>query len=308
MKQQTFSVAAVIVTYNRIEKLKIALKSYEEQILLPKYLIIVNNYSNDGTKEYLENWVQDKKIYKKIVINTNKNIGGSGGFYIGQKKAIELDVDWVYLADDDAYPEKNYFKCINDYLVDKNIENIAVVCGKVNEFNNYCNSHRRVWTSKWLLPFSKDINEDRNLKDALDVKFDFISYVGVCINSNILKKAGLVEKKYFIYYDDTEHSIRLRKFGNFICLLNCEILHDKEQNENISLWKIYYDYRNCVNLVKKHLKLQAFWLIFLMFLKALLCPIKGRSFAEQKMRLIAVKDGIFGRLGKHSIYKPGWKA
>lgn len=44
-----------------------------------------------------------------------------------------------------------------------------------------------------------------------------------------------------------------------------------------------------------------------MFLKALLCPIKGRSFSEQKMRLIAVKDGICGRLGKHPIYKPGWK-
>lgn len=305
MEQQIFSVAVVIVTYNRIEKLRTALKYYENQILLPEYLIIVNNCSTDGTKEYLENWIQDKKFYKKIVINTDENLGGSGGFYIGQQKAMELNVNWIYLADDDAYPERNYFKCINNFLIDKNKDKIAVICGKVNESNNYYNSHRRVLTSKWMLPFSKGISIDSNLKGCIE--FDFVSYVGVCINKKILKKAGLVEKDYFIYYDDTEHSIRLRKLGKFICLLNCEILHDTEQSINNSLWKIYYDYRNCIDLVKKHFKRQAFWLLFLMFLKALLCPIKGRSFSEQKMRLIAVKDGICGRLGKHPIYKPGWK-
>ena len=43
-------IGVVLVTYNRLEKLKIALKSYEEQTVLPKYILVVNNNSNDGTR------------------------------------------------------------------------------------------------------------------------------------------------------------------------------------------------------------------------------------------------------------------
>ena len=45
-------ICAVIVTFNRLEK---ALKKYEEQTKRPKYLLVVNNNSSDGTMEYLKN-------------------------------------------------------------------------------------------------------------------------------------------------------------------------------------------------------------------------------------------------------------
>ena len=54
-------IGVAIVTYNRLEKLKIALKKYENQTILPKYIIAVNNNSNDGTKEFLNEWVKNNK-------------------------------------------------------------------------------------------------------------------------------------------------------------------------------------------------------------------------------------------------------
>ncbi len=54
-------IGAVIVTFNRLEKLKKALASYEKQTLLPEYIIVVDNASNDGTKEYLEEWKKEKR-------------------------------------------------------------------------------------------------------------------------------------------------------------------------------------------------------------------------------------------------------
>lgn len=111
-----FSVAVVIVTYNRLKKLKTALYYYEKQILLPEYIIIVNNYSTDETKEYLEEWKKKVNKFKKIVINAKENLGGSGGFYLGQQEAMKLNVDWIYLADDDAYPDSNYISNLVKYL------------------------------------------------------------------------------------------------------------------------------------------------------------------------------------------------
>lgn len=45
-------IGAVIVTFNRIEKLKKALFSYESQTVVPDILIVVDNHSNDGTHEF----------------------------------------------------------------------------------------------------------------------------------------------------------------------------------------------------------------------------------------------------------------
>ncbi len=52
MKKKT-KVAAVIVTYNRIGHLVKTLPLYVEQNCPPDYIIVVNNGSDDGTLEYL---------------------------------------------------------------------------------------------------------------------------------------------------------------------------------------------------------------------------------------------------------------
>ena len=58
-------IGVVLVTFNRLEKLKIALEAYERQTVKPKYILVVDNNSTDGTREYLENWKKEEKQYKK---------------------------------------------------------------------------------------------------------------------------------------------------------------------------------------------------------------------------------------------------
>ena len=62
-------IAAVIVTYNRLDKLKKALVSYESQSVKPQYIIVVNNASTDSTQEYLEKWKQQESGIVKIDLN-----------------------------------------------------------------------------------------------------------------------------------------------------------------------------------------------------------------------------------------------
>lgn len=81
-------IGVIIVTYNRLEELKIALDRSEKQSLLPDSILIVNNASNDGTKEWLTEWKDTQSTFLKYVINLHHNLGGSGGFYFGQKIAL----------------------------------------------------------------------------------------------------------------------------------------------------------------------------------------------------------------------------
>lgn len=299
------NIAAVIVTYNRLDKLKRALVSYDCQNVKPQYLIVVNNASTDSTYEYLEKWKLEESGIVKIVLNLEENLGGSGGFYYGEKKALELPVDWIMIADDDAYPEANYLEGLNKYICSHCENDYSIVCGKVLEHNSPVNIHRAFLKSKWARYFQSYAS----LKEYKKEEFhpDFVSYVGILINKSKMNKVGLVNKDYFIWYDDTEHSERLKKVGKIVCLPAFTIIHDVScENDSLS-WKNYYGFRNNVDFMKKHFRIQMPFVVVITLLKAILCPLKGKSIAESKLRINAIYDGLAGRLGKHPIYKPGWK-
>lgn len=301
-----FNVCVVIVTYNRLEKLKKTLAYYDKQLLLPKRIVVVNNASTDDTSEFLTAWEKETSSYKKTVINMLENTGGAGGFYEGEKFALQLnDINWVMIADDDAYPTEDYLLGMNNFILNNTSKNIALVCGRVEQNGTSVNIHRSFWISKWNWNFHVYVPECCYNRTFFEP--DFVSYIGIIIRKDVLDKAGLVNKDFFIWNDDTEHSFRMKKFGRFICIPQYYMYHDVDIENNQLSWKTYYSYRNKTVFFKKHLKVQFVFVIGLLFIKSLLCPLKGKSMTESKLRITAILNGVLGKLGKHHIYKPGWK-
>ena len=85
---------AVVVTYNRKEELCKNLDMLYLQTIHLDKIIVVDNCSTDGTKEYLQKkgyLEQDNFIYHC----TEENIGGAGGFYTGIQRAYNEKADWI---------------------------------------------------------------------------------------------------------------------------------------------------------------------------------------------------------------------
>lgn len=173
-------IGCVIVTFNRLEKLKKTLNIYARQSLLPLYLIVVNNASTDGTDKYLEEWKQIDEGFEKIVLTSSTNVGGSGGFYLGEQLAIKMDADWIMIADDDAYPQNNYLEGMQQYIDAHDSQKISVICGKVAQHNSYINFHRGIWKSKWAVDFYTSVPPEAYQQNEFYP--DFVSYVGILIN------------------------------------------------------------------------------------------------------------------------------
>lgn len=305
-------IGVVIVTYNRLDKLKIALGSYEKQTVKPKNILVVNNNSNDGTKEYLEEWKNEQTGIEKIIVNLDKNTGGSGGFYEGLKNSLDLDLDWVWVADDDAYPKENAFEIAQKYIEEHKEDNLSAVCGTVFKSDGKtidCSHRRRIYNTLFnsiAQPYSKP--EDYE-KDEFEI--NGFSYVGTMINKEKLKQTELTKKDYFIYYDDTEHSYRLSKLGKIVCIPSMQVVHDAPHSEmsEIVKWKLYYLVRNTLDFVhsnfeEKNFKEQCFEVPF-KFKVAVFLFGKDKKHGY-KMIDEAVKDAKEGKTGLHEIYKPGW--
>lgn len=308
-----------IVTYNRLEKLKKALLHYEQQTSAFRNLIIVNNCSTDGTSEFLKEYCsQEHYKFQTVLINTDENLGGSGGFYLGQKKALELNADWVMVADDDAYAAPDMVEQFYKYVDTHKVNTTAAICAVVvNNDGSICTHHRShcnitALSNSWIYQEKKivDTNIDEYLQDSFLI--DITTYVGTFLNAKALKKVGLVNPNYFIYYDDFEHSLRLQKYGKIIIVNSIKITHDNisivtEKTDNIITWREFYIKRNEAHMLLHHYPrviIKDYLFLFRCILGAWIHHTKTSIYEDIDRK--AKLDALFGKLGKHKIYRPGW--
>ena len=78
------STLAVVVTFNRLNDLKVCIDALRNQTYKQLDILVVNNGSTDGTKEWL---AQQNDVN---VINQG-NLGGAGGFYAGMEYMMSHD-------------------------------------------------------------------------------------------------------------------------------------------------------------------------------------------------------------------------
>ena len=190
-------VAAIVVTYNRLDLLKKnieALNKVQSDCMFD--VLIVDNASTDGTKEYIRTLEQENIKY----YNTGKNIGGAGGFNFGIKKAAEQGYKWIWLMDDDTIPVADSLQKLLD--VDKQLQ------GQYGFL-----SSRVLWKDGTQCLMNcpqfkhKKINQDK-LENAL-TPISQASFVSMFIRTETVLEVGLPIKEFFIWGDDVEYTRRI---------------------------------------------------------------------------------------------------
>lgn len=247
-------IAIVVVTYNRKKLLEENLKALLEQKCSSEYSIfVIDNASTDGTEEYIKTIKNDKIIY----YNTQKNIGGSGGFNIGLKMAIEQNYDYAWLMDDDSIVQKNSLNSLVTKAQDLN-DNFSFLASLV------------YWTNGKL--FKMNVPSIK-YKNKNSVPFDLISkykvmpietssFVGCFVNVKYALKVGLPIKEFFIYGDDEEYTMRLRKEEVAYLDLDSSIIHKAPSNKGADIvsageeriTRFFYQSRNGMYIARKYNK------------------------------------------------------
>lgn len=301
-------IGVVIVTYNRLEKLKTTLRLFAEQSIPPSYVLVVNNASTDSTCKFLQDWKQLNDGFDKYVITTEHNSGGSGGFYIGLEAAEKLDPDWIWVSDDDAFPEQDAIEnaslFLNNYCRDLN--EISAICGQVINKGKIDLAHRKNMRCKGLNVVEEFLPEKEY--EELSFELNCFSYVGTIINKKKLAQVGLTNKDYFLWWDDTEHSLRLSKVGKIICVPAIKIHHNVSNGNGDFTWKTYYGFRNMADLYKRHFPRMCYeYFTFKLTCKTYVRDILGKDKEENKAIRCSLRDCRNGKFGIHEIYKPGWK-
>lgn len=186
-------VAAVVVTFNRLSMLKECISSLRAQTYNDFDIIIVNNGSTDGTKEYLDSMSGIKVIHQD-------NVGGAGGFYTGMKYMYEnKQYEALWMMDDDGIADRK----------------------QLEELVRYSQKYDVKYSNALLL--NRDnrhiLNDSRKLydKEQMD-KIEFIDgyicpFNGTLCYREVIQKIGLIKKEMFIWGDEREYKLRVLKNG-----------------------------------------------------------------------------------------------
>lgn len=300
----------VVVTYNRLELLKECILALKKQLLPFSKIFIVNNNSSDGTKSFLESLEGD--LFD--VFNLDENVGGAGGFYEGLRHFSAL-YDWCLLIDDDAILRENFLQELNRYVENDDFADVEAFSGTVTVKNVIDIMHRRRVSNNITLR-AYPVSQSEYTNNYFE--YDLSSFCGLFIKYNLKEKIGLPERDFFIWYDDTEYSLRINKYSKILNINSAILEHKTDITPNAGFsWKSYYGYRNSFVTGLKHSSNKKIYIIYSFFrllgifiyysLKILFTKHKKESFHKMKAHFIAFFDGLSSNLGLCKFYYPGKK-
>lgn len=307
-------VTVVLVTFNRLEKLKIALSCYEKQTYKIEKIIIADNCSTDGTIDFLKKWLDSKTNFDKEVVYLSENTGGAGGFGAGMDHALnlvnsmQLKTDWILVSDDDAFPNDDAIEKMIAYYqkqeVEKQNEIVALSSAVVNHGQIHESHRSRIEKDFFRIRF---VGVDKKYYNTDGFEIDLFSYVGTMIKVSALKNVGTTLRDLFIYGDDNEHSLRLGKIGKLVCVPASVFVHDTPGVETRKIgWHNYYNRRNQLYILKEYFPLRYFINRFLKRYILDISILSKNTSEEKKLFKTAQMDALKNKLGKHPVYKPGF--
>jgi len=219
-------IAAVVVTYNRLELLKQCVESLKKQTV-PCDILLVNNNSTDTTEEWATSVSQENNKIKYR--NTGANIGGAGGFNFGMRWAVEAGYEFVWLMDDD---------CL---LYEDSLQELLEAHEKLDGRYGWLAS-AVLWKDGSACMMNRQKLEENFYEQMELIRFGLVrakqaTFVSLFLRAETIKQVGLPIKEFFIWGDDIEYTRRIAVRCGMPCFLagKSQVLHMMGSNSGSSI-------------------------------------------------------------------------
>ncbi len=280
-------VCAVVVTYNRRDKLEKCIDSILNQKDVGSDVFVINNNSTDDTEEFVMSKYKENCAVRYF--NTGANLGGAGGFEYGVNQAVKAGYEYIWIMDDDTWPSdtalKELFEC--DKELNGNWGFLSSVAYWTD--GSVCKANIQ---KKSVFRFVK--NNDYTSEHC---RVQFASFVSLLVKSSVVCELGLPIGEYFIWTDDYEFTGRIsKKYKGYMVpaskVTHAMAVHQKANiaKDDISRIERYSNlFRNDVHCYKQHGVKGFFYVLLKDIYMALSVIIKSNNKIN---RLNVIREGV----------------
>lgn len=134
-----------------------------------------------------------------VIDNNQKNLGFAAGCNVGIREALKHKAEAVLLLNQDTIVEKNFLADL--------VKNSADIVGPVIKFRR---------AEKWVYDFGGKINWWFGRAKHRETRVEEPDYVSGCamlIRRKVLEKIGLLNERYFLYFEDVDFCLRAKRAG-----------------------------------------------------------------------------------------------
>lgn len=225
-------------------------------------IIAVDNGSNDGTAEFLQQQTGLISIFRP----DNSGIAGyNAGFNIARG-------EYLLILDDDSCP-------IDLIGIDKTLmtldlrQDIGLIAANIQTPEN-----KPQWS--WHLPVSNEFSPS-----------PFFIGCGFIIRRDLFAKIGWYPENFFLYQNEVDVSFQVRQQGYEIYYdPECIIIHRGKPNQRPGWRRVFFATRNTLWLLRRYYPQPQ--LSYLIFSRLIIGLIRAISFGEINTYFKAVKEGL----------------
>jgi hypothetical protein len=286
-------IGLVTVLFNCDEVLPDFFRSLSFQSFTNYILYLVDNSANEKTDTLIADCIARFPVPAFKYINSGSNIGVAAGNNTGIQAALADDCSHILFLNNDIELEQD--NVLGKLLETSNIKRQDLVVPKIFYYDS-----RKLWMAggymdKWR---ALGVHHGYNKPDGLSYnQGKSITYAPTCfmlVSAEVFAKTGVMDEKYFAYYDDTDFVYRALQDG-FIMYYepSVYVLHKVSSSTGGDTgFYVYYSSRNKVYFIRKHLKgLHKYFAIAYMLVSRIAFWLKYDTERRKKL-ILGIKNGF----------------
>ena len=241
-------VVTVILNTNRREDTLACLVSLEQSRYENHKVIVLDNASSDGSVEAICSTFPEVQIIELL-----ENHGYAGNNNVGIEAALAQQADWIFVLNEDTILDPD---CINK-LIDVGVSDpkIGIVGPMVYHYDepNVIQSAGgklgRYWEG-WHIAQ----NETDQGQFAQPHLVDWISGCAILVRRPVVEQIGMLDERFFYYWEETEWCFRAGKKGwRILHVPQAKLWHKGVQRDYRPKPSVtYYSTRNRLLMLAKH--------------------------------------------------------
>ncbi|MDP2585769.1 MAG: glycosyltransferase family 2 protein [Candidatus Levybacteria bacterium] len=272
-------------------------------------IIVVDNASTDGSVGKIKQYMSSGKHDAIKIIENKKNLGFSGGHNVAIKYALESGADYVLILNNDTYVDENFIEEL--FGVAEKEGNVVMLVPKIyfaSGFEYHKNRYSEeekgkvLWYAGGEMDWANVIGRNRGVDEVDKGQFDKIEETevatGCCmlLTKEAIGRVGMFDERYYLYYEDADLSMRVKRQGFKIVYVPRSIIWHKNAGSaggSGSVLQDYYITRNRLLFGFSYAPIRS---KLALFRESLFLFLRGRQWQKR-----GVIDFYLGKLEKGSF-------
>ncbi len=297
-------VTIIILNWNGLTDTLECLESLASLEYADHTVMVVDNGSTDGSARIIQ-----ERFSGVTLIENDKNLGFAGGNNVGLRQALKGNADYALLLNNDTKVDPLFLLRLVE--VAESDPSIGIVGPTIY----YHDEPELTWSAGGAIDWQQGCTRMLGLDERDTGQFgseprrvDFVTGCAMLLRRAVLEQAGLLDERFFVYYEETEWCVRVQRAGFKIVHAPQSKLWHKITPEGRAASPLvhYYMTRNRLLFLKATSAGLRAWLHTLFeYLRTLISwsvKPKWQHKQEQRRAMIqAIGDAWRGRWGKKAI-------